>query len=231
MTLDRVLSRAGLASRTEAAEWIAAGRVAVDGKAVRDPQVWVAPSRQTIMLDGRRLRPPRYVYWALHKPMGTITSHGDPEHRSTVYDLLPPGAPWVFPVGRLDQDTSGLLLLTNDSLFAERVTNPATRLGKTYRVQVAPPLRESQLDRLRQGLDIGRGERTSPARCEWLRANERTCWIELEIHEGKNRQVRRMIEALGHAVVKLQRIRIGRLELAGLATGHLRPVQPRDVLG
>lgn len=232
MTLDRALSRAGIASRTEAARLIAAGRVTVDQRPVRDPQAWVAPARQQIRLDGRPLRAPRPVYLALHKPVGYITSHGDPHGRPTIYDLLDSQVRegWLFPVGRLDQDTSGLLLVTNDSVFAERIANPELHVEKTYRVQVRPPLRAPQLERLRQGLDIGRGEHSAPAGVTWLRGDDRDCWIELVIHEGKNRQVRRMIEALGHTVVQLARVRIGQLWLGELAPGGVRRIRPGDVL-
>lgn len=231
MTLDRVLSRAGIASRTVAASLITAGRVTIDGRVCRDPQTWVAPARQRVALDGKPLRPPAPLYFALHKPVGYITSHGDPQGRQTIYDLLGENAPWLFPVGRLDRDTSGLLLLTNDSLFAERIANPDSRVSKLYRVKVQPPLREAQLDRLRQGLDIGRGERTAPALVTWLRANQRFCWIEIELHEGKNRQIRRMIATLGHEVMQLVRVRIGQLQLDGLPSGKVRSIRPAEVLG
>lgn len=229
MTLDRVLSRAGVASRTVAAGLIAAGRVTVEGRVCRDPQAWVAPARQKVVLDGKLLRRPQPLYFALHKPVGYITSHGDPEGRPTIYDLLGERAPWLFPVGRLDRDTSGLLLLTNDSLFAERIANPDGRVTKLYRVKVKPPLREPQVERLRRGLDIGRGERTAPAAATWLRGNERFCWVELEIHEGKNRQIRRMIAALGHEVAQLVRVRVGKLELGDLRPGELRAIPPGAV--
>lgn len=230
MTLDRVLSRAGVASRTEGARLIAAGRVTVDGRVERDPQRWVQPARQRIEFDGHPLRAPRRLYWAFHKPAGVLTSHGDPDGRRTIYDVVGPLESWYFSVGRLDQDTTGLLLLTNDSVFAERIANPDHKIGKVYRVQAAPPLQPAQLERLRAGLDIGRGQRTAPARVEWLRANARTSWIEIEIHEGMNRQVRRMIVALGHQVLKLQRVRIGKLELGGLGTGRVRPIRPSEVI-
>lgn len=231
MTLDRALSRAGIASRTEAARIIAAGRVRVEGQVVRDPGVWVAPSRQRLDLDGKPLQPRQLLYLALHKPVGFITSHGDPEGRKTIYSLLGEQAPWVFPVGRLDRDTSGLLLLTNDSDFAERITNPAQKIPKTYRVKVRPELKQTALQRLRDGLEIGRGECTAPARVALLRANPRFCWIELEIAEGKNRQVRRMIEALGHRVERLVRVRIGALELGAMSPGEARAIRPAEVLG
>jgi 23S rRNA pseudouridine2605 synthase len=239
LTLDRALSRFGIASRADAAVMIRSGRVTIDGRRVVEPLTWVEPAVQRIRLDGRRLQGARKVYYALHKPRGAITSHGDPRGRATIYDLPSVAAlsrsgrqsDWLFPVGRLDQDTSGLLLLTNDSVFAERITNPATKVAKTYLVKINGMLPPQVLDRLRAGLDIGRGESSGPAKVTWLRDNGRFCWIELEITEGKNRQVRRMIQALGYEVLKLARIRIGRLQLAALAPGELRPIRPADVFG
>ncbi len=225
MTLDRALSRAGAASRTDAARLIAAGRVRVEGRVARDPQAWVAPARQRIELDGRPLRRPQPLYLALHKPAGVITSHGDPRGRRTIYDLVGEQASWYFPVGRLDQDTRGLLLLTNDSVFADRIASPEGKVDKTYRVLAAPPLDDAELQRLRAGLDIGRGERSGPARVR--RAG---LAVEITIREGKNRQVRRMIEALGHQVEDLLRIRVGKLRLGDLPEGRCRSFQPSDVI-
>lgn len=249
MTLDRALSRAGVASRGDASEMIRAGRVSIDGRTVKDPMQWVEPARQVVRIDGRRLQPARKIYYALHKPKGVITSHGDPSGRKTVYDLLAGirGAPvnaakdnatstrrkaasWLFPVGRLDQDTTGLLLLTNDSVFAERITNPTTKVNKTYWVKVNALLAPEELERLRSGLDIGRGEESGPADVAYVRDNGRFCWIELRITEGKNRQVRRVIEALGHKVLKLTRVRIGKLSLGDMPPGALREIRPSDVI-
>jgi len=226
MTLDRALSRAGLASRTVAAAWIAAGRVSVQGRIERNPQAWVAPDRQRILLDGYPLEPPRRLYWAFHKPAGVITSHGDPEGRTTIYDLVGEQGTWYFPVGRLDQDTSGLLLLTNDSTFAERVANPEAKIEKVYRAQVSPPLTDAALARLGRGVDIGRGERAAPARARRLRDGA----VEIIVREGKNRQVRRMVEAVGSRVEALERIQVGKLKLGALAPGRLRPIHPADVI-
>lgn len=231
MTLDRVLSRLGLASRAAAAEMIEAGRVTVDGRIERNPLAWVEPARQTVRLDRRRLRAARKVYWAMNKPAGVITSHGDPRGRRTIYDLLPPGERWVFPVGRLDQDTTGLLLLTNDSIFAERITNPGSKLPKAYQVKLNALATPEAVAQLRGGLDIGRGERSQPAQVRPLRDNGRLSWLEVTIAEGKNRQVRRMMAAVGYRVLKLTRTRIGHLDLAGLAPGQIRPITPADVFG
>lgn len=261
MTLDRVLSRWGIASRTVAAEMIRAGRVTVDHKTETDPQRWIEIRRQRIGLDGKLLQPPSPFYIALNKPKGYLTSHGDPQGRPTVYDLLAKQheqapavledgkrkglktrqrrrllgeatreAKWLFPVGRLDQDTTGLLLMTNDSLFAEQVTNPLTKVAKTYLVKINALLSPEQLEQLRQGVDLGRGERSGPAQVTWLRDNGHFCWIELVIHEGKNRQVRRMIEALGAAVLKLTRIKIGTLALGDLPVSGWKEIRPDDVL-
>ncbi len=230
MTLDRALSRAGIASRTVARGIIAAGRVQLNGRPLTDPDAWVEPARQRITLDGQPLGSPRPLYLALHKPTGVITSHGDPDGRKTIYDIVGPQPSWYFPIGRLDQDTSGLLLLTNDSVFAERIANPVSKVTKTYRVKIEPAPTESQIERLRQGLDIGRGERTAPARVRRERATDAGCWLELEIKEGKNRQIRRMVEALGLKVVALERTRVGKLALGDLALGRVRPFKPETVV-
>lgn len=262
MTLDRVLSRWGIASRTVAAEMIRAGRVSVAGRTVTDPEVWVDPQRQPVQLDGKPLHPPRKIYIALHKPKGYLTSHGDPQGRPTIYDLLSQShqqapvvlggqtsqqlktrqrrrllgdatreARWLFPVGRLDQETTGLLLMTNDSVFAEQIANPLTKVAKTYRVKVNALVTEAELQRLREGVDLGRDERSGPAQVAHLRDDGDCCWLEVVIHEGKNRQVRRMMEALGHAVLELTRVRIGKLELGNLPSGAWREVRPEQVTG
>ncbi|MGH9487200.1 MAG: pseudouridine synthase [Terriglobales bacterium] len=229
MTLDRALSRAGIASRTQATALIAAGRVQVDGRVCRDAQAWVAPARQRLLLDGHALGQPRRLHWALHKPAGVITSHGDPRGRKTIYDLSGPQASWYFPVGRLDQDTSGLLLLTNDSLFAERIASPDHRVAKTYHARVRPPLTDAALARLGAGLDIGHGESAAPAPvCRLPRRGPD--WIAITLREGKNRQVRRMVEAVGSRVEELVRVRIGKLALGTLREGQLRRIRPSDVI-
>ncbi|MGH9475553.1 MAG: pseudouridine synthase [Terriglobales bacterium] len=229
MTLDRALSRAGVASRTVAAELIRAGRVSLDGRVCRDPAAWVAPARQRLGLDGHPLRHPRPCYWALHKPAGVICSHGDKRGRKTIYDLAGPLETWYFSVGRLDQDSSGLLLLTNDSVFAERVASPEHKVAKTYHARVEPVLPDAALERLRGGLDIGRGEHTTPAKVRRL-PRRGAGWIAITLREGKNRQVRRMVEAVGGGVRELIRVRIGKLALGALPEGCLLAIRPDDVL-
>lgn len=227
MTLDRALSRAGVASRTEAAGLIRSGRVTVDGRPCRDPGAWVAPGRQRLRLDGKPLARPRPQYWALHKPAGVICSHGDKRGRKTIYDLVGELPSWYFSVGRLDQDSSGLLLLTNDSVFAERIASPEHKIAKTYHARVEPALDDVALERLGAGLDIGRGERAAPA---VVRRLPHPGWIALTLREGKNRQVRRMVEAVGGEVKDLIRVRIGKLALGTLAAGEIRAIRPQDVL-
>lgn len=237
MTLDRLLSRSGAMSRRMAVDAIAAGRITVDGRQVRDPASWVEPSRQIVRLDGRRLQAAPRAYWALYKPRGYITSRGDARGRKTVYELLPgkmtggQEGKWLFPVGRLDMDTSGLLLLTNDTVFAERITHPETKVPKTYLVKINGLPTPDALARLREGLDIGRGEHTAPAEVSYLGDNGHFARLEFTLREGKNRQVRRMVEAIGFQVLKLVRIRIGKLTLAGLQPGEMRRIKPGDVIG
>ncbi len=227
-TLDRVLSKAGAGSRTEARSWIGAGRVAVNGKVVRNPDHWVDLERDRVSFDGKPLRSARRVYLLLYKPKGYLTTYKDPEHRPTVYDLIPDVKPWVSPVGRLDLDTSGLLLMTNDSQFAERITNPAHKVPKTYLVKSATRLTDEQLELLRNGVTLSDGM-TRPAAVTRLRDSGNHTFLEITITEGRNRQVRRMIEAVGSRVMKLVRTAIGPLEIAGLQIGAHRFLTPDEV--
>src|SRR5579872_2178979 len=161
-TLERVISKAGLGSRTDAMRWIAAGRVDVNGKRVQTPDYWVDFARDKVTLDGKPVRPGRKVYLLLYKPKGYLTTHKDPEGRPTVYDLISGLDTWVVPVGRLDLDTSGLLILTNDTQFAERLTNPDHKVPKTYLVKCADLISDEALEHLRQGVELSDGM-TRPA--------------------------------------------------------------------
>jgi 23S rRNA pseudouridine2605 synthase len=229
MTLDRVLSRFGLASRTEAREAIQAGRLKVNGRVVRDPDCWVRPERDTIQLDGQRLKPTRKVYLLFYKPKGVITSHGDPAGRKTVYDCLGESKSWVSPVGRLDKDTSGLLLLTNDTHFADFVTNPGSRIPKTYLVKTNALLSDEVLARLNAGVEMKRGDFARPESVRRIEDRGKYTWLEVVLTEGKNREVRRMIEEVGFKVLKLVRTRIGPLTLEGLEVGKYRELRSAEI--
>ncbi|MGA3167720.1 MAG: pseudouridine synthase [Terriglobia bacterium] len=229
MTLDRVLSRFGLASRSAAREAIVAGRMKVNGRIVRDPDVWVSPSRDTFHLDGQRLKPARKRYLLFYKPKGVITSHGDPAGRETIYKYLGEENQWVAPVGRLDKDTSGLLLLTNDTEFADFVTNPESEVPKTYLVKANALLSEEVIARLNAGVEMQRGDFAQPLSVRRREDRGKYTWLEVVLTEGKNREVRRMIEAVGFRVLKLVRTHIGPLSLAGLEVGKWRELSPSEV--
>jgi pseudouridine synthase len=229
-TLDRALSRSGAGSRTQARAWIEAGRVRVNGRVVRDPGQWVDPTSDRITLDGDDLRAAQRVYLALHKPKGYLTTRSDPQGRATVYDLLGELPAWVAPVGRLDRDTSGLLLFTNDSDLADRITDPEHHLPKTYVVATRREVEDEALERLAKGLELDDGP-TRPAKVRRLEPEGKRARIELVLREGRNRQVRRMLEAVGHKVVALERIAIGPVRLAGLAVGSHRPLTRAELTG
>lgn len=227
-TLDRALSRAGVCSRSDARAWIAAGRVKINGAPAVDPDQWVDIKRDKLSVDGRQIDAKARVYLALNKPKGVLTSHGDPSGRRTVYDLLGDLEQWVVPVGRLDRDTSGLLLLTNDTDWAEHIASPERHVAKTYRAQVAPRLDEDALERLRTGVELDDGP-TRPAKVVRVRDAGATTILELTISEGRNRQVRRMLREVGGKVRELKRISIGALELGDLVSGKWRRLTADEV--
>jgi len=227
-TLERVLSKAGAGSRTDARTWIAAGRVRVNGRAVRDPDAWVDLERDRVDLDGKPLRRSAPIYLLMYKPKGYLTTYRDPAGRPTIYDLLPSREEYVFPVGRLDLDTSGLLLLTNDTQFAERLTNPDYHVPKTYLVKASMHLTDDDLDALRRGLELRDGP-TRPAEVARVRESGGKTVFEITITEGRNRQVRRMVEALGAKVLKLVRVAIGPLRIGEMQIGSVRALTPEEV--
>lgn len=229
MTLDRVLSRFGVSSRSEAQQAIQRGRIKVNGKVARDPALWVRPDEDAIHLDGRRLKPARKTYLLFYKPKGVITSHGDPEGRKTVYDCLGDTGQWLFPVGRLDKDTSGLLLITNDTEFADFVTSPTSGVPKTYLVKANGILPDEVIARLQGGVEMKRGDSAHPLKVRRLEDRGKYTWLEIVLAEGKNREVRRMVEAVGFKVLKLVRTAIGPLTLAGLEVGKWRALAQAEV--
>lgn len=231
-TLERVFSKAGIGSRTDARSWIGAGKVRVNGKTVQNPDHWIDLDRDRITVDGKPLRAAERIYILLYKPKGYLTSYGDPENRPTVYDLTRDAGTWLSPVGRLDLDTSGLLLMTNDTAFAERIANPAHEVAKTYQVKASTLLTDEQLQQLREGVQLSDGC-TRPAQVMRLRDGAKYSFLELILTEGRNRQVRRMIEALGSKVLKLVRVAIGPIRIGDLPIGKWRHLteEERKVLG
>ncbi len=225
MRLAKYIAHAGVASRRGAEEIIRAGRVTVDGQTVLDPARDVGDIHR-VAVDGEPLAgaEARVVY-ALHKPRGVVSTARDPQGRPTVVELVGRDARRLYPVGRLDADSTGLILLTNDGELAHRLTHPSFEVPRTYRARVSgPPLREPVLQRLRDGVQLDDGA-TAPARVRRLGAHE----LEITLHEGRNRQVRRMCEAVGHPVRSLTRIRYGPLELGDLAPGAHRRLSAADV--
>jgi len=227
-TLERVLSKAGVGSRTEARGWIAAGRVTVNGKVARDPDQWIDMERDRVRFDDRPLEVRQRLYVLLYKPTGYLTTYKDRDGRPTVYDLVADVGTFLSPVGRLDLDTSGLLLMTNDNQLAERVTNPESHVPKTYLVKASAVLSDEQLQQLRDGVELSDGP-TRPAPVRRVRDSARYTHFEITLTEGRNRQVRRMVEALGARVLQLVRVRIGPIAIGTLPVGRWRLLTPAEV--
>lgn len=227
-TLERVLSKAGAGSRTEARAWIAKGRVKVNGRVVTNPDEWIDLERDKVAMDGKPLAKQAPAYVLLYKPTGYLTTYRDPEGRPTIFDLLPDRERYLFPVGRLDLDTSGLLILTNDTAFAERLTNPDYKVPKTYLVKASKYLDDDALDRLRNGVELKDGP-TRPAKVERMREAGGKTVFEITITEGRNRQVRRMVEALDAKVLKLVRVAIGPIRIGELQMGKIRELTKEEV--
>jgi len=229
--LQKIIARAGLASRREAERWIVEGRISVNGTVVRELGSQADPARDSIKVDGKRIRPAAApLYYAFHKPPGVITTLNDPEHRP---DLTPYLATLgekkrVFPVGRLDYNTTGLLLLTNDGDLALRLTHPRFGVKKLYRVKLSACPTDEDFIRLRKGIRLEDGM-TAPARARVIDKLKKNAWVEIEVQEGRKREVRRMFEALGYFVEKLVRIRVGPIPLGPLAQGELRALSNGEI--
>jgi 23S rRNA pseudouridine2605 synthase len=236
----------GVCSRSAASRMIQAGRVRLNGVVKRNPETPVNFGSDRIEVDGSAAVAANKIYLMLNKPRGTITTAADEKGRETVYDLLPPHPasadpapgrvlstrrdreiPWIAPVGRLDKASEGLLLLTNDSEWAARVLAPDTHLDKTYHVQIGQIADDQLLSALQKGI-ASEGERLRVKRADQLRSGEKNSWLEIVLDEGKNRQIRRMLEALGAEVLRLVRVAIGPLTLGDLAKGASRPLTPGE---
>lgn len=230
MRLNRYLASCGLGSRRSSEGLIAAGRVAVNGRTVDSPATFVTPGHDEVRVDGKLVTAPRkHTYYLLHKPEGVVTTAQDPEGRLTVVQLVPP-SPRVFPVGRLDQDTSGALLLTDDGDLAHRILHPRYRIDKEYETTVEGTVDEKTVHALRSGLVLeGESRPTAPAQVEILERRPRRTHLRMILHEGRKRQIRRMLDQVGHPVIHLRRIRIGPILLEKLQPGECRPLTTREV--
>jgi len=223
--LARAISKLGYCSRSRAAELIAAGRVKWNGTVRRDPVTPVHLEKDRIEIDGQPVAHSSTIYLVLNKPRGIVTTAADEKGRDTVYSLLPENLPWLAPVGRLDKASEGLLLLTNDSEWGARITVPETHLDKTYHTQINTIADEALLQKLRNGIRASDGEFLRVKNVHVLRRGEHNSWLEVVLDEGKNRHIRRMLEALKIEVLRLVRVAIGSLALGDLAKGATRPLE------
>jgi 23S rRNA pseudouridine2605 synthase len=219
--LARALSKLGFCSRSQAAELIRDGRVRLNGATRRNPETPVRLGCDRMEVDGKPIAAEAKMYLMLNKPRGVLTTASDEKGRQTVYSLLDQDQPWVGPVGRLDKASEGLLLLTNDSEWAARISNPSTHLDKTYHVQVAVREGEALAQQFARGVSAG-GELLRAKRARVVRAGEKNTWLEIVLDEGKNRQIRRMVESSDIEVLRLIRVAIGPLLLGTLAKGSFR---------
>lgn len=232
--IARVLSKRGVCSRAQAAEWVRAGRVSVGSRVVRDPESPTALDRDDIAIDGNAISAVMPVYLMLNKPRGLVTTLNDERGRDTVYRCFDGGLldsaplPWIAPVGRLDKASEGLLLFTNDPQWAARITDPDTGPKKTYHVQIDRIPDVDLLSALCEGIDAA-DERLSAVSATLLRTGEKNAWVEIVLDEGRNRQIRRLLSAFDVAVLRLVRVAIGDLSLGDLAKGQWRALDQENV--
>jgi pseudouridine synthase len=229
--LQKIMARAGLASRRKAEQWILEGRVSVNGAVVRKLGTQADLSKDSIKVDGKRIKPAAApLYFAFHKPAGVITTLNDPQRRPDLTTFLEKlgSKKRVFPVGRLDYNSTGLLLLTNDGELARRLTHPRFGVRKLYRVKLSACPTEEDLALLRKGIRLEDGI-TAPARVRVMERLKKNAWAEIELVEGRNREIRRMFEALHYFVEKLIRLRVGPVHLGALLPGALRPLSEVEI--
>ncbi|HTW58565.1 MAG TPA: pseudouridine synthase [Terriglobales bacterium] len=229
--LARALSKLGYCSRSQAAQLIRGGRVGLNGGVRRDPETPVHLIRDQIMVDGLRVEARQKIYLMMNKPRGLVTTTADEKGRKTVYEALrnrDDSLPWVAPVGRLDKASEGLLLLTNDSEWGARIAAPETHLEKIYHVQVGSVNGEELAEAMTRGVRDEQGVSLCARRARMLRSGEKNCWIEIVLDEGRNRQIRRMLAALGVKVLRLVRVAIGPLQLGDMAKGTYRALNAQE---
>jgi 23S rRNA pseudouridine2605 synthase len=226
----RALSKLGIASRTIAAQWVSAGRVSVNSKTVHDPETPVVLERDVLRVDGAPVSAVEKRYVMLNKPRGLVTSARDEHERTTVYSCFSDSLDqWLAPVGRLDKASEGLLFFTNDTVWANRLLDPASHLAKVYHAQIDRQLSAAQLGQLRDGSRLEDGTLLCVNDVGILRVGEKHCWLEIVLDEGKNRHIRRLLEAMSIMVLRLVRVAIGPVQLGGLAKGESRALSADEL--
>jgi 23S rRNA pseudouridine2605 synthase len=228
VTVDRLLSKLGIASRATSQEWVRAGRVQVNGRIVRDPATWVLWPKDAISVDDQPIHDSAKRFFLFHKPKGVITTHSDDKGRKTIFDVLPEDLVYLHAVGRLDQATSGLLLLTNDSTLSSYLTDPTHKVMRTYLVSVRGEFTEAQAKEATIGVVEG-GERLQCHSVKIQKSSGRESHLEVVLVQGKNREIRRLFLALGHEVTRLRRIQYGPFKLGDLPSGAWREIPIEDV--
>lgn len=229
VTIERALSKLGIASRGETKQWIKEGRLYLNGSVVINPHDWVVPEESSFMLDGKLLTPSKEQTIILHKPKGFVTTAKDEKGRQTIYDLLPKNLHHLHPVGRLDMHTTGLLLLTTNTRFSSYMTNPKNKIKRVYLVTVRGMVTEHDLKLLLQGIEDG-GEKLQADDVVIRKASNKESHLIITLTEGKNREIRRMLLAISHEVISLKRVSFGEFELGNLPVGKWRDITSQ-VLG
>ena len=230
--LARAISKLGYCSRSRAAEAIRAGRVRINGAVKKNVEAPVHLGKDRVEIDGHEVTKTENIYLMLNKPRGVLTTASDERSRETIYSFLEQYKDgllnWVAPVGRLDKASEGLLLITNDSEWAARITAPETHVDKTYHVQIAEQATPDMMRELQQGFTVKDGEFLRVKRASVVRSGERHCWVEIVLDEGRNRHIRRMFETIGVEVLRLIRVAIGALKLGDLPKGEVRALSERE---
>ncbi len=228
LTVDRLLSKQGIASRGTSQKWIRAGRIRINGRVIHDPATWVLWPKDSVSIDDQPIQDSAKRFFLFHKPKGVITTHSDEKGRKTIFDVLPKDLGYMHAVGRLDQATSGLLLLTNDSALSSVLTDPASKVMRTYLVSVRGEFTEARAAEGVVGVFEG-GERLQCHSVKIQKSSGRESHLEVVLTQGKNREIRRLFQTLGHEVTRLRRVQYGPFKLEDLPSGAWREIPIEDV--